>query len=224
MAGFREFAAGEPLTAANINGFLMKQSVMVFATAAARTAALGSAVSEGMLTYNLATNALEVFDGIGFVTASAPDNAFNDVAVVTATDAAFPVPSLSNPIVKVTLAGAGGSGGGRNTSGAAGGSTTFNAGEGKTFTVSGGSGGARSGSAETSGLTGRAGFSAGNNGTGRIETGNTGGPGTGGDISVHYVDLGGIETVAITIGAGGGSSDFRGGGGRGEVRIEFKAA
>ena len=44
MAGFREFVTGEVLTAANVDDFLAKQAVMKFADAAARDAALGTAV------------------------------------------------------------------------------------------------------------------------------------------------------------------------------------
>jgi hypothetical protein len=58
------------LTAANVNDFLMKQAVMVFADAAARTSALDGDEAEGMLTYNLDTAALEVYDGTAFVPAA----------------------------------------------------------------------------------------------------------------------------------------------------------
>ncbi|HEY7822089.1 MAG TPA: hypothetical protein VIG24_04620, partial [Acidimicrobiia bacterium] len=57
MAGYREFQTGEVLTAANVNDFLMEQSVMKFADAAARDTALGTAVGganalrEGMVAY-----------------------------------------------------------------------------------------------------------------------------------------------------------------------------
>ena len=57
MAGFRDFQTGEVLTAANVNDFLAKQAVMKFADAAARDAALGTAVAggnalrEGMVAY-----------------------------------------------------------------------------------------------------------------------------------------------------------------------------
>lgn len=84
MAGFREFLTGEVLTSANVNNFLMKQSVMVFADAAARTAALGAEVAEGMLTYNLDTDQLEVFDGAAFVSLASPPTAGTIVAVKSA--------------------------------------------------------------------------------------------------------------------------------------------
>jgi hypothetical protein len=70
VAGYREFASGEVLTAVNVNDFLMKQSTMVFVDAAARTAALDGAEVEGMLTYNLDTARLEVYDGSAFISAA----------------------------------------------------------------------------------------------------------------------------------------------------------
>lgn len=69
MAGFREFVTGEVLTAANVNDFLMQQSVMKFADAAARDAALGTAVGggnalrEGMVAYLDDTDTPQYYDG-----------------------------------------------------------------------------------------------------------------------------------------------------------------
>jgi hypothetical protein len=70
VAGYREFQTGEVLSAANVNDFLMNQSVMVFADATARTSALSGVVAEGMLTYNKDTAQLEVYDGSAFVLAA----------------------------------------------------------------------------------------------------------------------------------------------------------
>lgn len=61
-AGFRTFTAGDVLTAAQVNTFLMQQSLMVFAGTAARGSAITSP-SEGMFTYLTDTNALEYYDG-----------------------------------------------------------------------------------------------------------------------------------------------------------------
>jgi hypothetical protein len=81
MAGLgrQVFTAGEVLTAADVNGYLMDQTVMVFADATARTAAI-SAPSEGMVTYLSDTNALEYYDGSAFVGVSNP----GDITAVTA--------------------------------------------------------------------------------------------------------------------------------------------
>lgn len=82
MAGLgrKVFAAGEVLTAANVNGYLMDQTVMVFADSAARTSALGTAVSEGMLAYTKDDNTLQYYDGSAWNNVSSP----GDITAVTA--------------------------------------------------------------------------------------------------------------------------------------------
>lgn len=62
--GRKVFTAGEVLTAANVQGYLQDQAVMVFAGTAARGSALGTAVvSEGMVTYQSDSNTITVYDG-----------------------------------------------------------------------------------------------------------------------------------------------------------------
>ena len=61
-AGFRTFSAGEVLTAANTQNYLMEQSVMVFADTTARDAAITSP-SEGMFAYLTGTNLLTFYNG-----------------------------------------------------------------------------------------------------------------------------------------------------------------
>jgi hypothetical protein len=61
------FTAGEVLAAADVNSFLMDQSVMTFAGTAARGSAIGTA-TEGMVTYLNDIDALSVFNGTQFVT------------------------------------------------------------------------------------------------------------------------------------------------------------
>lgn len=58
--GRKTFTAGEVLTAANVQGYLMDQSVMVFAGTAARSSAIGTA-SNGMLTYDTVTDKLDLY-------------------------------------------------------------------------------------------------------------------------------------------------------------------
>lgn len=60
--GRRVFTATEVLTAANVNGYLMDQSVMLFAGTAARASAIGTP-AEGMVTYRTDFNIVEVYDG-----------------------------------------------------------------------------------------------------------------------------------------------------------------
>lgn len=56
------------LTAAQVDNYLQEQTVMVFATAAARDAALTTAKSEGMVTYQVDTNTLTVYSGAAWST------------------------------------------------------------------------------------------------------------------------------------------------------------
>jgi len=65
VAGRKVFTSGEILTAADVNSFLMDQSVMVFADSTARSSAIPSP-SEGMVTYVEDANRVEVFDGSAF--------------------------------------------------------------------------------------------------------------------------------------------------------------
>ena len=65
MAGLgrRVFAAGEVLTAGNVMGYLQDQAVMNFAGTAARGSAIGTAVSEGMVSYLADSNVVQAYDG-----------------------------------------------------------------------------------------------------------------------------------------------------------------
>lgn len=60
--GFIEFSTGDVLSAAAANGYLASQTVMVFANAAARTAAITTPY-EGMFSYLKDTNATEYYTG-----------------------------------------------------------------------------------------------------------------------------------------------------------------
>jgi len=66
--GFKTFTTGEVLTAADTNGYLM-QGVLVFADAAARTAAITSP-QEGQTSYLKDTDVIQVYSGSAWVTKS----------------------------------------------------------------------------------------------------------------------------------------------------------
>ena len=67
MAGLgrKEWSPGDTLTASDVNGYLMDQSVMVFAGTAARASAIPSP-SAGMVAYSTATS-LQVYDGTDWI-------------------------------------------------------------------------------------------------------------------------------------------------------------
>jgi hypothetical protein len=66
MAGKKTFVAGEVLTAQDVNDYLMDQSVMNFATSAARSSAIPTP-TDGMVTYRQDIDALEVYNGAAYV-------------------------------------------------------------------------------------------------------------------------------------------------------------
>jgi hypothetical protein len=94
-AGYKLFNTGDVLTAAQVNTYLMEQTVMVFADAAARTTALSGVVSEGMISYLKDTNAVEVYDGSNWVSSDDPNAIQNTIVdakgdLITATAADTP--------------------------------------------------------------------------------------------------------------------------------------
>jgi hypothetical protein len=70
-AGYKLFNTGDVLTAAQVNEYLMQQTVMVFADASARTTALSGVLAEGMLSYLKSTDATEVYNGSAWVALAA---------------------------------------------------------------------------------------------------------------------------------------------------------
>jgi hypothetical protein len=69
--GFKTFTTGEVLTAADTNGYLM-QGVLVFASSAARSAAITSP-QEGQYSYLKDTNSTEYYDGAAWIAAPIGD-------------------------------------------------------------------------------------------------------------------------------------------------------
>jgi len=64
--GFKEFSVGDILTAADANGYLASQTVMVFASSAARASAITSP-EEGMFSYLKDTNTTQYYSGSAWV-------------------------------------------------------------------------------------------------------------------------------------------------------------
>ena len=66
-SGFRVFAAGEVLTAANVNNYLQEQVIAVFASEAARGSAIASP-EEGQFAFLTDTDTLTYYDGSAWQT------------------------------------------------------------------------------------------------------------------------------------------------------------
>lgn len=94
-AGFKTFNTGDVLTASDVNTYLMQQTVMVFASSAARSTALGANVAEGMLSYLKDTDQVEVYNGSAWVASDDPNAIQNSIVtakgdLISATAASTP--------------------------------------------------------------------------------------------------------------------------------------
>jgi hypothetical protein len=104
-AGYKLFATGDVLTAAQVNTFLMQQTVMVFASSAARTTALSGVLAEGMVSYLQDTNSLEVYDGAAWVGATGDITALTAGTGISITSATGPIPTVAIDSTVATLTG-----------------------------------------------------------------------------------------------------------------------
>jgi hypothetical protein len=90
--GYKEFTTGDVLTAADANGYLASQVVMVFADATARTSAIASP-QEGMISYLKDTNATQYYSGSAWISVggSSPLTTKGDLYTYSTTDARLAV-------------------------------------------------------------------------------------------------------------------------------------
>jgi len=91
MAGLgrKVFTAGEVLTAANVQGYLQDQVVQVYDDATDRSTVLGTAVSEGMVTFLKDVNTVQVYDGSQWVVVTSDPTITDETApyTIASTDA-----------------------------------------------------------------------------------------------------------------------------------------
>jgi len=78
-AGYKLFSTGDVLSASDVNTYLQQQTVMVFASAAARTTALASVLAEGMVTYLKDTDVVEIYTGAAWVSLDDPNAIQNSI-------------------------------------------------------------------------------------------------------------------------------------------------
>jgi len=94
-AGYKLFNTGDVLTAAQVNTYLMEQTVMRFATTTARDTALTGVLAEGMLCYIDADNNLYKYTGSAWVNidsgSTSPLTTKGDLYTYSTTDARLAV-------------------------------------------------------------------------------------------------------------------------------------
>jgi len=95
-AGYKLFVSGDVLTAAQVNTYLNEQTVMVFATSAARTSALSAVLAEGMMSYLQDSNTVYYYDGAAWNALASGDitaiTAGNGISVTSGTG---PIPTVA---------------------------------------------------------------------------------------------------------------------------------
>ena len=83
--GAKLFVSGDVLTAAQVNTYLMDQAVMRFADDTARTNAFGGSgeptLAEGMMSYLIDTDSVEVYDGSAWVSVGGGGTSILEVQV-----------------------------------------------------------------------------------------------------------------------------------------------
>lgn len=96
-AGYRIFNTGDVLTAAQVQYYLQNQTIMFFANAAARDAALTAPiVAEGMFAYLADTNTTVYYDGAAWQSFGTGDvTGLTAGAGITITNASGPVPTIA---------------------------------------------------------------------------------------------------------------------------------
>jgi len=111
-SGFKDWAAGDVLTAADVDGYLMRQTVMTFADASARDTALSGVLDEGMTAYLEDTNEVTVYDGSDWIVYAGRGYSYVQTVYFTSsgtfTKATYPWLRA----VRIRLVGGGGGGGG----------------------------------------------------------------------------------------------------------------
>jgi hypothetical protein len=80
MAGFKDFADGNVLFGDEIDGYLMRQTVMRFATTTALVNALTAGIREvGMLAWADSTGVLYMWDGTNWIPWASPEKTFSPI-------------------------------------------------------------------------------------------------------------------------------------------------
>jgi hypothetical protein len=80
VSGWKSWAIAEVVEATDFQNYIQDQVVQVYASSGARGSALGTAVTEGMISYLNDTNSLEYYSGSAWVAVSSP----GDITAVTA--------------------------------------------------------------------------------------------------------------------------------------------
>jgi hypothetical protein len=110
---FKDFAPGAVFTAADVDTYLMRQAMMIFASAAARTTALSGVLSEGMVVFLQDINQMQYYDGtawvpfpgseLGYGALTANSTGYSALADITSVTTTFTAVASGEYLVEVEL-------------------------------------------------------------------------------------------------------------------------
>jgi hypothetical protein len=100
--GYKEFATGDVLTAADANGYLASQVVMVFASSAARTSAIASP-QEGMISYLKDTDVTQYYSGSAWTSIGGASGGMTSIASGSLSGSALSLTSISGSYKNLQL-------------------------------------------------------------------------------------------------------------------------
>ena len=97
-AGYKSWSGGDILAAAEVNTYLMDQSVMVFGGTASRSASIGT-VAEGMVSYLTDTNVLQAYNGSAWVSLNSLGGTIAGSQIIgSISSATIPAESVANTL------------------------------------------------------------------------------------------------------------------------------
>jgi hypothetical protein len=101
--GYKNFNTGDVLTAGDVDNYLMEQTVMVFADAAARTSALTAVLAEGMISYLKDTNATQYYSGSAWVNIGASGGGMTLLSTTTLSGASTTISSIDQTYIDLQV-------------------------------------------------------------------------------------------------------------------------
>jgi hypothetical protein len=99
--GYKLWSTGEVVTATNLQNYIQNQTVMVFASAAARTTALSGVVAEGMLSYRTDSHILEYYTGSAWSAVATTPTALTNVSLIAPIETANVVASAATGTINI---------------------------------------------------------------------------------------------------------------------------
>ena len=101
--GFIEFSTGDVLSAAAANGYLASQTVMVFASSAARTSAITTPY-EGMMSYLKDSNSVEYYSGSAWVAVGGASGGMTLLSTTTLSSTSTTISGISGSYKNLQIA------------------------------------------------------------------------------------------------------------------------